>query len=162
MLYRRMSYYVRHGDMRSSGLKALIGLLTGDSASPILWNLFLADLSLLPDYEDLFLAGVRISLLAQADDLLIVSLSVRGLQVKLGSLEQWCARNFILVNLIKTVILIFGSVPLPLPTFFLGSKQLEVVTEEKYVAHGHTQSSVPALYSQGTHRALLWTPNHGS
>jgi hypothetical protein len=62
MLYRRMSYYVRHGDMRSSGFKALIDLLTGDPASPILWNLFLADLSLLPDYEDLFLAGVRISL----------------------------------------------------------------------------------------------------
>jgi hypothetical protein len=68
---------------------------------------------------------------------------VRGLQVKLGSLEQWCARNFILVvnliktiilvNLIKTIILNFGSVLLPLPTFFLGSKKLEVETEEKYV-----------------------------
>jgi hypothetical protein len=113
--------------------KALIGLLTGDPASPILWNLFLADLSMLPDFEDSFLAGVRISLLAQADDLLIVSLSVRGLQVKLGSLEQWCAKNFILVNLIKTIVLIFGAVPIPLPRFFLGSKQLEVKADEKYV-----------------------------
>jgi hypothetical protein len=63
---------------------------------------------MLPDFEDVFLAGIRISLLAQADDLLIFSLSVRGLQVKLARLEQWCSQNFILVNLVKTIILIFG------------------------------------------------------
>ncbi|KAJ7640141.1 hypothetical protein B0H17DRAFT_900630, partial [Mycena rosella] len=82
--------------------------------------------------EDVFLAGVRISLLAQADDL-IVSLSVRGLRVKLSTLERWCAMNFILVNLIKTIILIFGPTLSPLPMFHLGSTQLTVKTDEKYV-----------------------------
>ncbi|KAJ7614279.1 hypothetical protein DFH06DRAFT_921978, partial [Mycena polygramma] len=100
---------------------------------PVLWNIFLSDLSLLPDFEDVFLAGVRISLLAQADDLLIVSLSARGLNEKLATLERWCAMNFILVNLVKTIILIFGSGILPLPLFYLGSTQLTVKTEEKYV-----------------------------
>lgn len=119
MLYARMTYYVRHGDMKSAEFKAFIGLLTGDPASPILWNLFLSDLSMMPDMDDVFLAGVRISLLAQADDLLIVSLSPRGLRMKLSTLETWCAKNFILVNLIKTIILIFGSARLPLPLFNL-------------------------------------------
>ncbi|KAJ6579025.1 hypothetical protein B0H10DRAFT_2198817 [Mycena sp. CBHHK59/15] len=32
MLYDRMAYYVRHGDMESEQFKALIGLLTGDTA----------------------------------------------------------------------------------------------------------------------------------
>jgi hypothetical protein len=85
MLYKRMEYYVRHGDMESEEFKALIGLLTGNPASPILWNLFLADLKMMPDKDDIFLAAVRISLLAQADDMLLVSLSARGLQGKLNT-----------------------------------------------------------------------------
>jgi hypothetical protein len=63
-----------NGDMESAEFKAFIGLLTGDPASPILWNLFLADLVMMPDRNDVFLAAVRISLLAQADDILLFSL----------------------------------------------------------------------------------------
>jgi hypothetical protein len=133
MLYKRMAYYVRHGDMKSTEFKALIGLLTGDPASPILWNLFLSDLSMLPDFEDVFLAGIRISILAQADDLILASLSARGLRIKLSSLEIWCNKNFILINMIKTIILIFGRMILPLPLFHLGTNQLKIKTEEKYV-----------------------------
>jgi hypothetical protein len=55
-----------------------------------------------------FLVGVQISLLARVDDLLIISMSVWGLRVKLTTLERWCARNFILINLIKTIILIMA------------------------------------------------------
>jgi hypothetical protein len=54
MLYERMEYYVRHGDQNSAEFKAFIGLLTGDPASPVLWNLFMADLVLLDDHDDLF------------------------------------------------------------------------------------------------------------
>jgi hypothetical protein len=68
MLYNQMTNYVRHGEMESEEFKALTGLLTGDPASPILWNLFLTDLKMMPDKDDVFLAAVRISLLAQADD----------------------------------------------------------------------------------------------
>ncbi|KAJ7920410.1 hypothetical protein B0H13DRAFT_2319462 [Mycena leptocephala] len=49
MLYDRM---VRHEGMQSAKFKAFIGLLTGDPASPILWNLFLVDLSMMPDFDD--------------------------------------------------------------------------------------------------------------
>jgi hypothetical protein len=105
-----------NGDMESAEFKAFIGLLTGDPASPILWNLFLADLVMMPDRNDVFLAAVRISLLAQADDILLFSLSARGLQAKLNTLERWCSRNFILINMIKTIIPINGKVPLPLHT----------------------------------------------
>jgi hypothetical protein len=52
MVYDKMRYYVRHGDMHSEIFKALIGLLTGDPVSPILWNLFLSDLSMMPDMDD--------------------------------------------------------------------------------------------------------------
>jgi hypothetical protein len=133
MLYTRMVYFARHGDMQSDTFKAFIGLLTGNPASPILWNLFLADLVMMPDKDDIFLAAVRISMLAQADDMLLFSISPRGLQSKLTTLKNWCARNFILINLVKTIILIFGKTALPLPVFMLGATTLEIKLEEKYV-----------------------------
>jgi hypothetical protein len=102
-----------------------IGLLTGDPASHILWSLFLADLVMMPDRDDVFLAGIRISLLAQADDILLFSISTRGLQAKLVTLKNWCARNFILINMVKTIILIFGKIPQPISEFTLGSTTLE-------------------------------------
>jgi hypothetical protein len=74
-----------------------------------------------------------ISLLAQADDLLIFCLSTGSLNTKLATLERWCAKNFILVNLIKNIILIFGRTTLPPPTFHLGLTELSISTEEKYV-----------------------------
>ncbi|KAJ7831570.1 hypothetical protein B0H13DRAFT_2431497 [Mycena leptocephala] len=66
-----------------------------DPASPILWNLFLANLVMMLDKDDIFLAAVRISLLAQADNILLLFILPSGLQVKLDTLEKWCARNFI-------------------------------------------------------------------
>jgi hypothetical protein len=87
MLYRRMAYCAKHSDMQSAEFKAFIGLLTGDPASPILWNLFLADLVIMPDKDDIFLAAARISLLAQADGILLLSISACVLQVKLDTLE---------------------------------------------------------------------------
>ena len=120
--------------MESKELRALIGLLTGDPASPILWNLFLADLKMMPDMDDVFLAAVRISLLAQADDMLLVSLSARGLRTKLLTLEKWCACNFILINLIKTIVLIFefGRTQLLRShlVFMLGNTQLRIEIQE--------------------------------
>ncbi|KAJ6587935.1 hypothetical protein B0H19DRAFT_924354 [Mycena capillaripes] len=129
-----MVYFVRHGDRQSKVFKAFIGLLTGDPASPILWNLFPADLVMMPDKDDVFLATVRISILAQADDILFFSISARGLQSS-------CARNFILVHLVKTIILIFEKIALPLPVFMLGAMTLEIILEEKYV--GVTFHCVP-------------------
>jgi hypothetical protein len=78
MLYQRMEYYVRHGDHNSPEFKAFIGLLTGDPSSPVLWNLFMADLVMLNDTDDPILSGLRISLLAQADDILLISISDRA------------------------------------------------------------------------------------
>jgi hypothetical protein len=48
MIYARMRYAVRFGDEHSLPFCSLIGLLTGDSASPTLWNIFFADYRLPP------------------------------------------------------------------------------------------------------------------
>jgi hypothetical protein len=126
-----MAYYARHCDIQSAEFKAFIGLLIGGPACPILWNLFLADLVMMPDKDDIFFAAARISLLAQADNILLLSISARVLQVNLDTLEKWCARNFILISVIKTIILIFGKTALLLPVFTLGTTTLKNKLEEK-------------------------------
>jgi hypothetical protein len=132
MLYRKMEYYVRHGDRNSAEFKAFIGLLTGDPASPVLWNLFMADLIVLEDIDDSILSGIRIAILAQADDILLISLSAAGLQRRPNALTTWCSLNFIIVNMIKTIIMIFGPAPANL-VFKLGETTLAVKIQEKYV-----------------------------
>jgi hypothetical protein len=84
------------------------------------------------DSDDAILSGVRIAILAQADDILLISLSAKGLQRKLDALKQWCSVNFIVVNMIKTVIMIYGRAPENL-VFKLGDSILTIKTEEKYV-----------------------------
>lgn len=155
-LYRRMEYYVRHGDTESESFHALMGLLTGDPSSPILWNLFLADLSLNPDANDLILAGVAISLMAQADDMIFLTTKPRSLQDKLNTFRLWCARNFLLLNKIKTLIMIWGSMPNPPPQFYWGLQLLAIATRETYV--GVTVQSGPGnmfkfLYSEKASKA---------
>jgi hypothetical protein len=132
MLYQRMEYYVQHGDQTSAQFKAFIGLLPGDPSSPVLWNLFMADLVMLDDPDDPILSAVRIAILAQADDILLISLSPEGLQRRLNALDAWCAQNFIRVNMTKTIILIFGRAPANVQ-FHLGVNIPNIKVWEKYV-----------------------------
>lgn len=64
MLDQKMEYDIRHGDRNSAEFKALTGLLTGDPASPVRWNFFMADLIMLED--DSILSGIRIAIPAQS------------------------------------------------------------------------------------------------
>jgi hypothetical protein len=58
----------------------------------------MADLVMLDDFDDVILSGVRIAILAQADDILLISLSAQGLQRRLNPLKAWCSHNFIVIN----------------------------------------------------------------
>jgi hypothetical protein len=44
MVYERMVYIVRHNSETSDAFKSIIGILIGDTCSPILWNIYLADI----------------------------------------------------------------------------------------------------------------------
>lgn len=83
----------RHENVTSEEFKSLIGLLTGDPASPTLWNLYMSSLKMPPDKDDVVLGGVAMDMLAQADDILLLSLSARGLQRKLDALSVWCSSH---------------------------------------------------------------------
>jgi hypothetical protein len=52
----------------------------------------MADLVLMDDPDDPIPSNVRIAILAQADDILLISTSAAGLQRRLNSLAKWCSK----------------------------------------------------------------------
>jgi hypothetical protein len=54
----------------------------------------MADLLMPDDPNDVIFSDIRIAILAQADDIILISLSAKGLQRKLDTRKQWCSLNF--------------------------------------------------------------------
>ncbi len=89
---------------------------------------------MLPDMDDVVLGGLAMDMLAQADDILLLSLSARGLQQKLDALSAWCSTHFIVVSRLKTVVIVYGLSPLAvIPEFTVGTVAIALSTSEKYV-----------------------------
>ncbi|VDB94243.1 unnamed protein product [Peniophora sp. CBMAI 1063] len=123
-LYRCMSYIVRTSENSSEAFEADVGVLIGDSVSPTLWNLFLVDLNLLPRNDDPVLGGDLISLLAHADDLVLVSTSPPGLQAEINAVFRYCRLNQLVTHPGKTVLMLFGEILAVVPQFYMNGVQL--------------------------------------
>ncbi|KAF8180522.1 hypothetical protein K438DRAFT_1460333, partial [Mycena galopus ATCC 62051] len=129
-----MTYIVRHESEVSTMFRALIGVLIGDTSSPILWTLYLSDFKLLSDATaDILLAGIFITNLEQADDVILTSLTADGAQRKMNALWKWCSVNFMVINAIKSLLMIYGSIPRLLPIFHFGTEAVAIVKLTKYV-----------------------------
>ena len=88
----------------------LYGVLQGGVLSPTLFKIFLEDL---PKYLDnskgVKIGDTIISHLLQADDLVLMSETQSGLQYLLNGLERFCNRWHMVINLLKTNIMVFNS-----------------------------------------------------
>ncbi|KAF8879476.1 hypothetical protein BD779DRAFT_1649417, partial [Infundibulicybe gibba] len=133
MVYTRMTYVVRHEDEMSTEFRARMGILIGDTSSPILWTLYLADFYLRGDHDDIALAGAIIANLEQADDIILLSTTAVGAQKKMTALWQWCQINFMTINAIKSFVMIFGPLPPVRPLFWFGGTEVKVTGRQTYV-----------------------------
>ncbi|KLO04484.1 hypothetical protein SCHPADRAFT_840528, partial [Schizopora paradoxa] len=126
------------------------GILAGDPASPNLWNLFLADFKPPEHQDDIELNGKRMSGLAQADDIAFFSTSEVAVQYKINAFLRWCSVNFLVVNIVKSVLMLFAylsTVP-PRPVIYMHDRSLDVVDEYVYVGirFNSTQRNVFATH----------------
>jgi hypothetical protein len=133
MLYARMTYTVRHCDHHSEVFKSLVGVLTGDTLSPLLWNIYLSDFKLHSHFDDIRLSGCIVSHTEQADDVAVFSCSVEGVQQHANSFSAWCSPNSALINVSKTWCQIFGPLPSPLPHITVYGQRIEIAEKVKYV-----------------------------
>ncbi|KAF9020379.1 hypothetical protein BDZ89DRAFT_991924 [Hymenopellis radicata] len=132
MLYGSMSYVVRLGTQVSAPFATTIGILTGDTSSPTLWNFISSDLYISPHPEDTVMAGTVINHLLHADDGAMWS-GPNGIVVHLKEYGDYASRKGFMINVPKTKAMVFGVVPDVLPTLYLQGKPIEWVDEHKYL-----------------------------
>jgi Reverse transcriptase (RNA-dependent DNA polymerase) len=111
LLYARISYIMRDQTASTTAFKSIIGVLTGDTASPVLWNIYFADLTnwLHDDIHDVCLYTRLISHVEQADDVGLFSTTFFSLQKKVDCFLQWCDVNFMDISAPKSKWMIMGD-----------------------------------------------------
>ncbi|KAI0700506.1 hypothetical protein C8T65DRAFT_790306 [Cerioporus squamosus] len=91
--------------------RAVAGILAGDPASPILWILYIADLSLSPHPDDVHLANTLVNLLLIADDVATMSMSNDGIQSKATQVAAFCASSLLVLCVPKSITMVFNRLP---------------------------------------------------
>ena len=109
-IYHEVKSRVKNMNTLSDFFKSEVGLLQGEVLSPFLFSLFLNDLELYLQQDQnagLTLEQLSIYLLLFADDAVLFSDTIEGLQSSLNNLESYCNKWNLEVNVDKTKIVVF-------------------------------------------------------
>ena len=121
---------------RTSFLQSNVGVLQGDSISPLLFNLYVSDLkaSLGVDDDTPKLVSTHVNCLMYADDLILISRSELGLQALLNKLSEYCRKWRMEVNTEKTKVMKFsGNGHRCKSVFLYKERPIENVSTYKYL-----------------------------
>ncbi|CAG7826871.1 unnamed protein product [Allacma fusca] len=137
-LYAEAKTKIRTNEGFTEYIKILNGVLQGESCSPTLFNMYLdeiANLLKLSGIPGIQMALVEILILMYADDLILVSTTVQGLQDQILVLKNFLEKNNLKVNLTKTKVIVFrkGSKISRNITFLWGSDPIEIVETYTYL-----------------------------
>jgi hypothetical protein len=120
----------------SDSFKTTIGIKQGDSLSPLLFSLFIDDLThiLNENEHPPNLANEDINSLLYADDLVLLSTTETGLQNSINKLNKYCKTWHLKINLTKTKILNFSkNSKLQNNRFTLGETPIKHCNEYTYL-----------------------------
>jgi hypothetical protein len=116
----------------SSTFPCTIGVKQGCPLSPLLFGLYIDALDLRIDAlagdDGPDLAGTAVKLLLYADDLVLMSKSLRGLQKQLDELSAFCKERDLTMNVKKTKVVVFGNRVNSSPLHYDGSPVEEVAS----------------------------------
>ena len=105
-----MNFRVKVGGKLSSLIKDELGVNQGGNASPTLFRKYLADLrEYLSKHVGICVSDNTIAHLLWADDLVLLSDTAAGLQTQLDGLLQFCTKYLLIVNEMKTKVMVFGN-----------------------------------------------------
>ena len=136
-MYSSVFYCVKLNGCISEKIPSNVGVKQGCVLSPLLFNLYLHDLTSIfdPTCDPISLYDIKLSCLMFADDLVILSESAKGLQNALDKLYEYCSQWGLTVNTNKTKVLIFnrGGYPLSQYNFKLNGSDIEIVLSYCYL-----------------------------
>ena len=133
-MYDKMKLSVK-GDDRNFSCNC--GLLQGESTSPIFFSLFINDIDthISEDITGIQLKNLLIKILKFADDMCLISETREGLQVGLNDLAKYTKKWGIIINILKTKIVVFrkGGQLSKKDKWILNNTNIEVVQFFKYL-----------------------------
>lgn len=152
-LYADVPVCVKTAEGMSGTFLSTIGVKQGCPLSPLLFGIFLDDFEqhvqrAVPDAVGAFprLGGRPVPPMLFADDMLLMSTSVAGLNAQLLALQTYCDSKQLTVNAAKTQVMIMrpgggGGGPAAAERFFYAGRQLDVVKSIKYLGLTFSQLS---------------------
>lgn len=140
-LYSKSSCYIKLGSKQTNVFKYGRGVRQGCILSPLLFNLYLNELSLALDKtirtDGFFLPnGITLNHLLYADDLVLLSKSQEGLQNSINCVSEFCEKWQMNINEKKSKVMIFGkltSKKSKQASFNVNNKNLDLVKEFTYL-----------------------------
>ena len=108
-MYLKTSYCIKLKSGFLNPIASNVGLKQGCPLSPLLFNIFIDDVSTIfnDNCDPVELHDIEINHLLYADDLVILSKSASGLAKSLENLDRYCENWHLKVNVQKTKVIIF-------------------------------------------------------
>ncbi|TFK80935.1 hypothetical protein K466DRAFT_441345, partial [Polyporus arcularius HHB13444] len=131
-LYAQLKYVLQFNGEQTTPFQALAGILAGDPMSPVLWLLFIADLSLATHEDDVVLDGRVTNLLLIADDVATMSMSAPGLNCKGVEISAFCFVNLLFLCVPKTLAMIFNALPRDRPDIAIDGEEVNLTDTAAY------------------------------
>ena len=132
-MYSKTKCSVKTPDGLSPDINNCFGVNQGGTLSPNLFRKYLADMSLYLDQTHgvIINEDYIISHILWADDLILFSNTAKGLQTQMNGLYKFCSNNKMIVNELKTKVMIFGNGEKS--DIIFNKKTIEIVDKYKYL-----------------------------
>ena len=138
-MYAKTGYRLKSNGKLSPKISTTRGVNQGGCASDILFRRYLADLSeYLTCHSGVCLGEMIVLHMLWADDLILVTETIKDMQRQLDGLATFGEKNQAIVNDIKTKIMGINTGDEEITVYFRG-KQIEQVTKYKYVGNVMSQ-----------------------
>lgn len=132
-MYTKIQAYIKVNNKVYDIIKDLCGTNQGGPISPNMFRYMLHDLrNFLHSYCGIVLDDEVLLHLLWADDLVLVANSPEGLQKQLDGLFTFCSKFKMIVNELKSKVMIFGNCK-DIPNFIFNGKRLDIVDNYKYL-----------------------------
>ena len=155
-MYSSSRGFIKLEGKLSQAFQILKGTEQGHPLSPELFKAYFKELSDLLNNLNVncpSLSGISVSHLAWADDLVILALDTESLQLQLNTIEQYCNRWGLEINVSKTKFMVMNGTAPPQPNWrpSLNGKNIELVNSYCYLgvlvsSNGKFSQAVSSLH----------------
>ncbi len=143
-MYSKTKSRIKWKNFLSNTFQDIFGVNQGGVTSPYLFKSFLKDLGdALDDSCGVVIFDKILKHLLWADDLFLVSTSAEKMQKQINNLGSYCKKWQLIVNTMKTKVMVFGKTSIPHDFFQLNGNTIALTDKYTYVGNEVTDCANP-------------------